>query len=320
VEGVRYAPIFWQFPCVGVDKEFRLASSARQYRGVAMVREHLEGWFAPLTDQGGPFFVIVIGAPERMMAVLAGFMEFVASHSFSRELSFVLIPRGRRSRLVAFLAEADELYRATANQVDDFLKGLNPQVSLRAEEQELALFTDPTYPGDPWTRPVSPYHILQRLFTFYCACASVVTQVPIWAVTLKFRGTSIVTGFLGSLVITQTKSLSFGNVRYQLFGFPGEYEPAVTVSGLTLVAFPLASELHLHTIADPTLQLSVKHPANFIEDRLVAAIRGQSKAPCDVDMDMVTFHDVLEFSVERSRHPMTTEAVAFPVRSFAILA
>jgi hypothetical protein len=64
-----------------------------------------------VTDQdianGRPlFFAIAMGTERQLWAVLTAFMEFVASQpteQFSRDLSFVLIPRKRRNRLTRVL-------------------------------------------------------------------------------------------------------------------------------------------------------------------------------------------------------------------------
>jgi hypothetical protein len=224
---------------------------------------------------------------------------------------------------VELLVETDDLYRATADQIDTFLNGLNPKVDLHTQDQGLFTppFKDPTYKGDLWTTPVSPYHVLRRLFTFYCDCATVVTEIPIWAVTLKFEDTpSIVTGFLGSFVIETKPDLSKGTVHYQLFGFPDEFEPAEIVLGLALTAFPSASEPPVNTVADSTLLLSRKDPTHILDDFLVTKIKGEWAGSCEVLLDSVPFKSVVSFSVERFRHPSTNAEVVFPVRSFAALA
>jgi hypothetical protein len=286
-----------------------------------------------------------------------GFMEFVASQpteQFSRDLSFILIPRKKRGRLTRVLCIIDRWYRATVGQVDQYLHDLYPKVDLESEATQFTNSREVEILGNVWQQPISPYNVLQRLFTFYCDSATVVTSIPIWVVTMECRNLvgaeeegeppqervfSCTSGFLSTLTVPVT-TVGKGKLRCKLYGFAGDvaYEPLLSqppleVWSVNLTAFPIprptdgqqtglvpqpAAELRSHTIVDPSLLLTVKCPSIAVDDLIVDEVDCTwQDGKCKLELDGVPFTGVVHFSVERFRHPITQEPVDFPLRTFA---
>jgi hypothetical protein len=103
-----------------------------RYNDVRFVQTRLRDYFQPIaqrenvTDQeigrGQPhFFAIVMGDEKQFWAIVTAFMEFVVSQpteQFSRECSFVLVPRRKRPRLTKVVWIVEKRDRATLGEVD----------------------------------------------------------------------------------------------------------------------------------------------------------------------------------------------------------
>jgi hypothetical protein len=337
---VDYVPLLWEFSTMQLPKKIEFKASGSMYGKVPLIHSGVCNGFRALRDKpnvtaqdivnGRPlFFAVVIGSDERMLLALAGFIEFVISQPtelFSREVSFVLIPRGgKRARLFNYICALDPIYRATANQVTHFLSEIYPKISLKNTQITLGDFPRQEPHGNIWTEPVSPYHALQRLLTFYCDCATAVTPIPIWIATVHCAQGSFVFGFLSSLLVLMTGDGCL-QMQCHLCGFPeDDLEPAADVWSVTLLAFALpfpgpSRERPVHTIVDPSLLLRLRSPASEFDDTLVDRLECTcSGGACTIELDGVGVPEVTEITVEPFRHPKTGERVNLPVRTFADL-
>jgi hypothetical protein len=323
--------VFWRFRAAEAPKTDgrKIEESDAQFKKIPLLKSPVVDFFRPLADREPPdaeiprgwpvFNVLVIGPPARMLSVLNGYLGFVVAQEsprFSRNLAFVPIPRRAGTRLTDLLGRTDVCYRLTAGQVDRFLSSTVPRVDLEKWDCRIADLPDPAKYADPWSAPVSPYHLLQRFLTFYCDCATVVTEVPVWEVTLICgQGRFTTTGCLCGIDVAPVEEESGGTIDFRLLG-PGENEFRVSATGLQAVAFPLPAERQVNTVEDESLVLTLAGaPREFGEPMVITNVRGEWTRPRVVCVDAVEFADVSVFSVDRFTHQQSK--INFPVRTFA---
>jgi hypothetical protein len=162
--------------------------------------------------------------------------------------------------------------------------------------------------------PPSPYRLLQQFFTFYADCATVVTNLPVWAVTLHWNTKRIfVTGAVGSVVTQPNRRVK---ASFRMLGC-GPPDPLVSATMVRLVNFALPGECPIVTLEDDALILTVEGVKDFSRPVAVSNVTVQCEGEATVIVDGVMFSGVVAFSVERfiQRHVRLT----FPVRTFAEL-
>jgi hypothetical protein len=169
--------------------------------------------------------------------------------------------------------------------------------------------------GDPWITPVSPYHLLQRFLTFYCDCATVVTEFPVWAVKITFSGgKTVVTGAIDEIDVKPAAATASGKVEFRMLG-AGAHTVCVPTSGVKLVSYPMPFETQINAIEDDSLILTLVGTTKEFENPIVVTTVSASwDTNRTLRVDGVEFPQTVGFSVERFMHRHAK--VMFPVRTF----
>jgi hypothetical protein len=322
---VSFSPPLWQLRACMVDKTHpaRLVGSAIKIHDIPIFHSDCSELFYPLIGdepsltnitRGTPhFLVFVIGSPARLLSVLNAYIAFLVSHDsdrFVRQPCFFPIARKGRTRLTELLTAVDFCYARTIAQVGQFLSGVTPQPALDLNDSRLG-----NVGGSDCVSP-SPYHLLQRLFTFYADCATVVTNLPVWAVTLQWKDRrSFVTGAIDS-VVALAPSNRHVNVSFRMLGC-GPPDPLVKATKMRLVNFALPGECPIVALEDDALILTLEGVKDFSRPLAVANVTATCEGDSTVIVDTIMFTGVVAFSVERLVHRQVR--LTFPIRTFAEL-